>query len=85
MLKWRQEQTQVVKEIYEEFGGLINKEQTLMEEEINKIKDLYGNHIKMLEKRREEKIQVFQEADQEIQKLVKSLSETRMDIQSNYK
>ena len=47
--------------------------QTKMEEELQKVRDIYGSHIKMLENKREEKIGVFKKAENEAQILVKEL------------
>ena len=44
-----------------------------MEEELQKVRDIYGSHIKMLENKREEKIGVFKKAENEAQILVKEL------------
>lgn len=79
-MKWRQDQTHVVKEIYEDFGCMIERQQTKMEEEVEKIKKVYTSHIQMLETKRQDRIYVFKKAEEEVQKLVKSLADTKKDI-----
>ena len=63
---------------------MIKNEETRMEEEIMKIKNIYGKHIEMLQNRREEKVEFFKKADDEVNKFIEMLSSTRQDIQNNY-
>ena len=54
-----------------------------MEEELQKVRNIYSSHIRMLEKKREEKMEVFKKAESEVQVLVKELMEIKQDIQAN--
>ena len=54
-----------------------------MEEELQKVRNIYSSHIRMLEKKREEKMEVFKKAESEVQVLVKELMEIKQDIQVN--